>query len=104
MTKLIKSIIIASMGIISISANTSADIIEGQKIYVKKLKNVCGMTGGRFAAKHTQDEWDKIYQLGKMQEEIAKICHGAKINQNLISHIHDFVKNYASDSGNIPEC
>jgi hypothetical protein len=104
MTKLIKSIIIASMGVIFFSANISADIIEGQKIYVKKLKSICGMTGGRFAAKHTQYEWDKIYQLGKMQEEIAKICHGIKIKKDLIPHIHDFVKNYASDSGNIPEC
>jgi len=104
MTKLIKSAIIASMGITFLTSTSLADTLQGQKIYVKKLKNVCGMSGGRFAAKHTEDEWDKIFKQGKMGEEIAKICHGFKIEEELIPHIHDFVKKYASDSGNVPEC
>ena len=104
MTNFIKLAIVVCLGMILTTSISFADVLKGQKIYTKKLKTVCGMNGGRFAAKHTQDEWDKIYEVGKMGEEISKICHGVKLQNNLIPHIHDFVRKYASDSGNVPAC
>jgi hypothetical protein len=104
MANFTKLALIVSFGIISVSSISSADILKGQKVYVKKMRAVCGISGGRFAAKHTQDEWENLYKSGAIKEEISKICHGFKLQKNLIPHVYDFVKKYASDSGNVPEC
>ncbi|NOZ90293.1 MAG: cytochrome C [Epsilonproteobacteria bacterium] len=104
MTSFRKLIPVVCLGISLTTSVSFADIIKGQKIYTKKLKPSCGINGGRFAAKHTQEEWDKIYNMGKMSDEISKICHGVKLENSLIKHVHDFVKKYASDSGNVPAC
>jgi len=101
MIKFIKLLLLVCFGIVSIA---SADVIKGQKVYTKRLRASCGINGGRFAAKHTQDEWDKIYKKGKMGDEISKICNGVKLEKSLIPHIYDFVRKYASDSGNVPAC
>jgi len=100
-TKLIPTI---CLGVALTTSASFSDVIKGQKIYTKKLKAACGINGGRFAAKHTQEEWDRIYNTGKMGDEISKICHGVKLENSLIEHVHDFVKKYASDSGNVPAC
>jgi len=100
----VKLILVMLFGVALPATISLADAIKGQKIYTKKLKVVCGINGGRFAAKHTQDEWDKLHRMGKIDEEIAKLCHGVKLQDKLIPDIYDFVKKYASDSGNVPAC
>ena len=65
------------------------------------------MTGAKFAAKHTQDQWEEIYKSGKFKEEINKICPKVKpetIKDRWIKHFFDFCYEYASDSGNVPSC
>jgi len=102
--KIIKLTISAILGITLVTTVTSADVAKGQKLYVKKLKVKCGISGSAFAAKHTQDKWEEIYDAGKLSDEIKKICKGHTLGEKLLPHIYDFAYEYASDSGNVPSC
>jgi hypothetical protein len=104
MTKFTKLALVALLGLAVATTTASADAAKGQKLYKKKLKESCGMTGADFSAKHTQDEWKEIFDNGKMAEEISNICNGATIKEKLIPFIYDFANEYASDSGNVPSC
>jgi len=107
MTKLLK-IALASALVLGVASTTAtADIVKGQKLYSKKLKKACGFSGSKFAAKHTQDEWESIKEEGNFKSEIGNICPNAnldKIKDSWINHIYDFSYEYASDSGNVPSC
>ncbi len=84
-----------------------ASASKGQKIFAKKLKKVCGMNGGAFAKKHTQDEWSKIEKEGKFKSEIKSICKDVDLSQvkdKYIPDLFEFMKQFASDSGNVPSC
>lgn len=82
-----------------------ADVKKGQKLFTKNLKNDCNMTGARMASKHSQDEWESIYDSGKLENEIKKICPKTKeIKEKYLTHYYDFFYEYANDSGNIPSC
>ena len=58
--KLLKLVIAGSIALGLASTSLSADAIKGQKYFSKLLKEPCGMTGAKFAAKHTQEEWKQI--------------------------------------------
>jgi len=107
MNKIVK-IALGVVLILGISSTTaSADISKGQKLYLKKLKNTCGMNGGTMASRHTQAEWEKIHKEGKLVHEIKTICPKAKdkaLEDRFLQHYYDFFHNYGSDSGNIPSC
>jgi hypothetical protein len=107
MTKLLK-IAMAGTLFLSIAATTaSADPAKGQKIFIKKFKSKCGFNGAKFAAKHSQDEWETIMNNGKFKEEMIKICPNIKkgdVKDSWIQHIYDFSYEYANDSGNVPSC
>ena len=86
-----------------VSTVASADVAKGQKLIIKKLKKPCGFNGAVLAKKHTQDEWKAIQSSGKLNDEIAKICPKAKpLKDKYLTHVYDFLYNYASDSGNAP--
>ena len=104
MTKFTKLAVSTLLGMAIMTTFASADAAKGQKLYSKKLKDSCGMTGAEFAAKHSQDEWSKINEDGKMADEIGAICGGATIKEKLIPFIYDFANEYANDSGNVPSC
>ena len=105
MNKFTKLAVTALFAFAVMSTTSSANIVRGQKLYSKKLKSDCGFTGAKFAAKHTQDEWEKINEDGKMVKEIKNICPKAtKFEDKYAKDIFDFVNEYASDSGNIPSC
>jgi hypothetical protein len=104
MTKMTKLALAALLGMAVLSTTASADVAKGKKIYMKKLKAACGFSGAKFATKHTQDEWEKIKGAGKFQEEVAKICPGAKLKDKYVNDVYDFAYEYASDSGNVPSC
>jgi len=104
MTKMTKIAVSALLGLAVLSTTASADVKKGQKLYMKKMKATCGFSGAKFAAKHTQDEWEKINGAGKFAEEAAKICPGVKLKDKYVPHIYDFAHEYASDSGNVPSC
>ena len=99
-------ILSAAALIVSVSATTaSADVAKGQKLFSKKLKKDCDMTGAKMAGKHTQAEWEELMEAGKIGQEIMTICPNVKeVDEKYIEHFYDFFYNYASDSGNVPSC
>jgi hypothetical protein len=106
MKKLTTFAVAALLGLAMVSTTASADVARGQKIFAKNLKAPCGMTGAKFAAKHTQDQWEAIKDGGKFGAELKKICPKAatKYDEKWTNDLYDFSYEYASDSGNVPSC
>ncbi|MEA3498745.1 MAG: cytochrome C [Campylobacterota bacterium] len=105
MNKGLKLIATSVIGLSLASTVVSADVTKGQKLYSKKLKKACGVSGAKMAGKHTQDEWETIQEDGKLADEIKKLCPDVKkVKEKFIPHYYDFFYEYASDSGNVPSC
>jgi len=105
MNKLLKLAFAAAVALSLSSTVASADVTKGQKLFSKKLKKACGMTGAKMAGQHTQDEWEAINSNGKMVDEIKTICPDVKkVKEKYVPHFYDFFYEYASDSGNVPSC
>ena len=95
--------VMVGLGMLSTSA--MADAGKGQKLYSKKLKKACGISGAKLAGSHTQDEWQEIMDNGKLLEEIQKQCPKVKsLKEKYLPHLFDFFHQYGSDSGNVPSC
>ena len=107
MNKMIKIALGATL-LLSLGATTvSADVAKGQKLYTKKLKSACGITGAVMAGKHSQGEWTEINEAGKLADEIKTICPAVgdkALKSKHLPHYYDFFKEYANDSGNVPSC
>jgi len=89
------------------STAATADVAKGQKLFTKKLKSACGVTGAVMAGKHTQGEWEEINAAGKLADEIKTICPKVKdkaLKGKYLEHYFDFFNEYGSDSGNVPSC
>lgn len=111
MTTLGKLTLSALIGFGVLSTSVYADAAKGQRIYQKKLKSICGMTGAVFAAKHTQMQWEKAKEDGKLAEVMTEACpagksffESEKFGKKYQEDLYDFVHDFASDSGNIPSC
>ncbi len=105
MNKITKLATAALLGTVMLSSTATADVKKGQKLYLKKLKAPCGISGAKFAHKHTQDEWENIYEAGKFADEVKKICPKVKkVKEKYVPHVYDFAYEYAKDSGNVPSC
>ncbi|APW64547.1 MULTISPECIES: cytochrome C [Arcobacteraceae] len=105
--KLLKIAIAGSLILGVCSTSLFADATKGQKLFVKKYKGSCGFSGDKFAAKHSQDEWETIMESGKFKEELLKICPNVKeaeVKDKWIQHLYDFSYKFANDSGNVPAC
>ena len=107
MNKLTK-IALGAVLVLGLGATTaSADVAKGQKLFSKKLKAPCGITGAAMAGKHTQYEWQMIWEDGELANEIKSICPNvgdSDVKESYLEHYYDFFHNYASDSGNVPSC
>jgi hypothetical protein len=103
MNLITKLAVTALFGLAVATTTASADVAKGQKAFSKMLKAPCGMTGAKFAAKHTEDQWEAIGVKG-MVAETKKICPKATLKPTLAKDIFDFSMEYASDSGNVPSC
>jgi len=105
MNRLLRVVLMSTISLAIGTTVVYADVKKGQKLFTKKLKNDCNMTGSKMAAKHSQDEWESIYENGKLEIEIKKICPKTKeIKAKYLDHYYDFFYEYANDSGNIPSC
>jgi len=105
MKKLVTALTLVAFAMVSTPTVADASVKKGQKIYLKKLKAPCNIGGARFAQKHTQDEWEEIYEAGKFADEVKKLCPKVKkFKAKYTPHVYDFVYEYASDSGNVPAC
>ena len=100
--------VLASAIVLTMSTTVaSADVAKGQKLFTKKLKSSCGISGAAIAGKHTQGEWEEINAAGKMADEIKSICPNVKdkaLKENYLEHYFNFINEYGSDSGNVPSC
>ncbi len=102
MKKLLTLLFAAVVGLSLVSTASFAGAAKGQKLIIKKLKKPCGFNGAELAKKHTQDEWKALQDAGKLNDELTKICPKAKpLKKKYVSHVYDFLYNYASDSGNV---
>ncbi|SHO81303.1 hypothetical protein MNB_SV-15-869 [hydrothermal vent metagenome] len=105
MTKFTKLALTALFTFAVVGTTASADSNKGKKLYIKKLRADCGISGSKFAAKHTQDDWEAIKEAGKMVDEVKKLCPKAtNFKAKYIPDLYDFVYEFASDSGNVPSC
>lgn len=107
MTRLVKIALASALFLGIFSTPVFADVVKGQKLFIKKMKKSCEMTGADFAAKHSQDEWEALKENGKFEDEIIKICPNIKegdIKDSWQIHIYEFSYEYANDSGNVPSC
>ena len=107
MNRLLKLLLASAMILAVSSTVASADAVKGQKLFTKKLKNACGISGAVMAGKHTQGEWEDINAAGKIADEIKIICPSVKdkaLKDKYLEHYFDFFKEYGSDSGNVPSC
>ena len=105
--KLLKIIMAGTLALGIASSTLSADAVKGQKLFSKLLKDPCGMTGAKFAAKHSQEEWKALKESGKFEEELIKICPNVKageLSESVQENIIDFAIEFANDSGNVPSC
>ena len=104
----IAKIALSTAMVLSLGAVTaSADADKGLKLYAKKLKDACGMSGAAMAGKHTQSEWEDLYKNGKLADEIKKLCPSVKdgdVADKYLEHYFDFFHKFGSDSGNVPSC
>ena len=107
MNKIVK-IALGVAVVLSMGATTaSASPEKGQKLFMKKLKKACGVSGAAIAGKHTQDEWSEINEAGGMANEIKTLCPNAEdksLKGKYLPHYFDFFHEYGSDSGNVPSC
>ena len=101
--KLLTLIFAAVVGLSFVSTASFAGAAKGQKLFIKKMKKPCGFSGGVMAKKHTQGEWKALQDAGSLNDEMVKLCPLAKpLKEKYVSHVYDFLYNYASDSGNVP--
>jgi len=99
-----KILSMALLGAVLLTTAVSADANKGKKLYMKKLKASCGVSGSVFARKHTQDEWQAAYQAGRFGDEVKSICPKATLKPKYEKDIYHFSWEYAKDSGNVPSC
>ena len=105
--KLSKIIMVGALALGLTSTALFADSVKGQKLYSKLLKDPCDMTGAKFAAKHSQEEWKALKTAGKFEAEVIKICPKVKageLSESVQENIIDFAIEFANDSGNVPSC
>ena len=105
MNNLLKLVLAGAVSLMITTTVVNADVEKGQKLFTKKLKKACDITGAKMAAKHSQDEWEAINDSGKLADEIKIICPNVKkVKEKFLPHYFDFFYEYANDSGNVPSC
>ena len=106
MKKITTLALAALLGLALATTSSFADAAKGQKLYSKFLKDACGFSGSKFAATHTQDEWEEINDAGTFADEVKAICPNVAkgYNDKWSEDLYDFSYEFASDSGNVPSC
>lgn len=93
----------ALIALVTLGTTASADSAKGQKLYQKKYKSACGVSGAKMAGSHTQDEWSEMKEEGTLLEYLNGKC-GNKVQEKHLEHLYDFFYEFGSDSGNVPSC
>jgi len=103
-------LVIAALSVCAISVTAFASVEDGQKTYLKACKS-CHGNGVKGAAMSTQAGWDKWF-AGNAEALVEKHKGDAKAAsyfggpsfKNQMQNLHEFLKEYGSDSGNVPAC
>ena len=112
MNKMLKQLLVV-LALTMFGATASyADAAKGQKVYLKKFKSKFELNGAKFAALHSQSEWEELFAndaAGFIKEFSAKYPGAADYlakpkTLKKINLIKDFCIEYANDSGNVPSC
>ena len=91
----------------TVSEARRASYKKGQRIFKKKLRKYCRFSGVRFAKKHTQDEWEELWDDGRFKSETQRICPRLKlrkIRRSWWKHIYKFTYTYARGGEKVPDC
>jgi len=100
-----KKMMITAAAAVVLALGASADADVGQKVYSQVFKSKCQMSGTKFAASHSQDEWQSIMDRGGFGKEMATLCPDVDaVPKKFEKHLFDFAHKYANDSGNVPSC
>ena len=109
MKNVTRFLLAVALGLALFSVAGSADPSKGGKIVNKLLmrNGGCAIPSTRVAMAHSMAEWKKIYEAGKMEEEIQKLCQKKEplpkiANKKYAKDVFDFFETYANDSGGIP--
>ena len=107
MKKIMTILALVAFTMVSTPTVSTASLAKGQKIFKKKLRKYCRFSGVRFAKKHTQDEWEEIWDDGKFRRETKKICPRLplrKIKRSWWKHIYQFTYEYGQGGSHVPKC
>ncbi|MEA2048552.1 MAG: hypothetical protein U9O64_08935 [Campylobacterota bacterium] len=107
MKKLLSLITVVAVSMMGTPSIASASVEKGQKLYKKKLRKYCRISGVRFARTHTQDEWEELYEDGEFEKETYKICpklKPGKIKKEWWDDIYDFTYEYGKGGSHVPKC
>lgn len=77
-----------------------ASVALGKKTYKHTFYKKCGFSGVQFARKHTQGEWEEIYESGDLPQESHVICPKLDIvtvESKRWKDIYQYVTKYAKD-------
>lgn len=106
-------VVLATLLLGAVAVTTaSADADKGQRYYLKVFKPVTGFDGARFAAMHSQAEWEALFadngkkfieEWSAKYPDLKNFLESDKF-QRILPDIRDFAVKYANDSGNIPSC
>jgi hypothetical protein len=90
--------------IIKVTKDTFSPKTKGEKLFTKKLQKYCEISGGEFALRYSQDEWEEIAEAGEFDNVTLEICPKLKniYQAKWTPTLYQFAYMYASDSGNIP--
>jgi hypothetical protein len=90
--------------IIKVTKDTFSPKTKGEKLFTKKLQKYCEISGGEFALRYSQDEWEEIAEAGEFDNVTLEICPKLKniYQAKWTPTLYKFAYMYASDSGNIP--
>ena len=107
MKKLMTILVLVSFTIVSTPTISQSSLKKGQRIFKKKLRKYCRFSGVRFAKKHTQDEWEEIWDEKRFRREAKKICprlNLRKIKRSWWKHIYRFTYEYGTGGSHVPKC
>ncbi len=113
MNKFVKLVAASFLALGLLSSAAMADADKGQKYYLKIFKDKTGFNGTKFAAMHTQAEWEELFandgagfikEFSEAYPALKAYLEGDQFKEKVMEHIKDFAIKYASDSGNVPSC
>ena len=106
-----KKVLVATLtlGALLTSTTAFASVEKGQKLYLKACKS-CHGNGVKGAAMKSQAGWDKAFAndakdlVGAHQKDPKAKAYFDGAFKGHMNDLHEFLKEYGNDSGNVPAC